>query len=83
MDIYKLRTTEGHELKDMGPGSEDITQDWAPILNALHKLVEVTKVPGRKAKCKLQHLSARVLTQVLYSLRPKLLPHDGFQASVN
>ncbi len=46
-----------HELKDLHPGSHDITGDWQPVLTALFKLVESLKVPGRKAKCKLQNHS--------------------------
>ena len=52
--IFKARTTEGTELKEMHPGTDDVTDDWQPILNSLHKLVEGFKVPGRRAKCKLQ-----------------------------
>jgi len=43
-----------HELKGMEKGTEDIVDDWQPILSNLHKIVEILKVPGRKAKCKLQ-----------------------------
>ena len=49
-----MRTTEGHELKEMHPGMEDITDDWEKPLAQLFKLTELLKVPGRKAKCKLQ-----------------------------
>ena len=52
--IIKARRTEGHELCKFQQGQEDITDDWQPVLNNIFKLVEVLKVPGRKAKCKLQ-----------------------------
>ena len=52
--LFKMKTTEGHEMKDMHPGLEDITDDWEKPLNALFRLTELLKVPGRKAKCKLQ-----------------------------
>ena len=48
-----MRTTEGHELKELHPGSDDILDDWEKILQNLFKLTENLKVPGRKAKCKL------------------------------
>ena len=51
-----MRTTEGHELKEMHPGMEDIIDDWEKPLAQLFKLTELLKVPGRKAKCKLQFL---------------------------
>ena len=52
--IFKARKETHHELKEMHPGTDDITSDWEKVLNDLFKLVEVLKVPGRKAKCKLQ-----------------------------
>lgn len=30
--LYKMRTTEGHELKELHPGSDDIVDDWEKIL---------------------------------------------------
>ena len=62
--IFKARTTEGHELKEMHPGTDDIIGDWVPVLNALFKLVEVMKVPGRKAKCKLQYIYKSIRVRV-------------------
>ena len=52
--IFKMRTSEGHELKDLHPGSDDILDDWEKVLASIFKLTEVLKIPGRKAKCKLQ-----------------------------
>jgi len=52
--IHKLRSEEGHELNAMHPGSDDITGDWEKPLNEIFKLTEILKIPGRKAKCKLQ-----------------------------
>ena len=50
--IVKVINTEGTELNKFDRGNDDITDDWQPTLNHLFKLVEVLKVPGRKAKCK-------------------------------
>lgn len=52
--LFKMRTTEGHELKELHPGSDDILDDWEKPLTALFRLTEILKIPGRKAKCKLQ-----------------------------
>lgn len=30
--LFKWRTTEGHELKQLHPGSDDILDDWEKIL---------------------------------------------------
>lgn len=51
---FRKNTENKHELKDLHPGSHDITDEWKPVLESLFKLVELLKVPGRKAKCKLQ-----------------------------
>jgi hypothetical protein len=50
--LQKYRKVEAHELKDFEDGFDDILDEWSPVLNAIFKLVEVLKVPGRKAKCK-------------------------------
>ena len=52
--IFKIRKDANHELKGMENGTDDIVDDWAPVLNKIFKLVEILKVPGRKAKRKLQ-----------------------------
>ena len=50
--IYKYKMDKSHELADLGNGTDDIIDDWQMILDAVFKLVEVLKVPGRKAKGK-------------------------------
>lgn len=50
--LYNTRKNEPHELKELHPGSDDILDDWQPVLANLFKLVETLKVPGRKSKCK-------------------------------
>ena len=52
--LFKIRKDPNHELKAMENGTDDIVDDWAPVLNKIFKLVEILKVPGRKAKRKLQ-----------------------------
>ena len=46
-----------HELKDLANGTDDITHDWEKILASIFKLVELFKVPGRKAKGKFYRCS--------------------------
>ena len=50
--LFKMRKDSTHELKELHNGTDDILHDWQEILNALFKLVEGFKVPGRKSKCK-------------------------------
>lgn len=57
--LNKMWMTDGHELKDMHPGTDDILDDWEIPLSKLFKLTEILKVPGRKAKCKLQFLATQ------------------------
>jgi hypothetical protein len=45
----------GGEVKACDNAFVDIVDDWQPIMNILFEICEVYKVPGRKAKCKLQH----------------------------
>jgi len=52
--IFKVRKTEGHELNRLNNGTDDIVDDWQPLLDKIFKLTELFKVPGRKAKSKLQ-----------------------------
>ena len=51
--LMKYRKVENHELKQFEDGFDDILDNWSPVLNAVFKLVDCLKVPGRKAKCKL------------------------------
>ena len=44
----------GGEVKACDNAFVDIVDDWQPIMNILFEICEVYKVPGRKAKCKLQ-----------------------------
>lgn len=50
MHIQKNRKNEEHELCKLEMGMEDIIGDWSDTLNAIFKLVEGFKVPGRKSK---------------------------------
>ena len=50
--IYNTRKFENHELKELHPGSDDILDDWQPVLNNIFKLAEGIKLQGRKSKCK-------------------------------
>ena len=43
-------------------GTVDIIEEWQPFLNELHQLTAMLKVPGRKAKCKIN------LTYALYRI---------------
>ena len=54
--LYKIRKNEasGHELNRLTNAWDDITDDWQPVLDKIFKLTELFKVPGRKAKSKLQ-----------------------------
>lgn len=52
--LYKIRKTEGHEFNKIQNGTDDIVDDWQGILDKIFKLTELFKVPGRKAKSKLQ-----------------------------
>lgn len=47
-----LTDGEPHELKELANGTDDIVDDWEKILASVFKLVELFKVPGRKAKGK-------------------------------
>jgi hypothetical protein len=47
---------QSSEVKGLDNAYVDIIDDWQPILNFLFKVCETMKVPGRKAKCKLQKL---------------------------
>ena len=83
--IFKARTTEGHELKEMQlfshPGTDDITGDWQPVLNALFKLVEVTKHQAAKLRVSYNicRMSRRVNSPInrFFSFRAKYVPHYG------
>ena len=68
--LNKMWTTDGHELKDMHPGSDDILDDWDIPLSKLFKLTEILKVPGRKAKCKLQFLATQQFVLTSFILQP-------------
>lgn len=54
--LIAIRKNEERELGKMEKGTEDIIENWQPILDYLFKLSEQLKVP-RKAKRKLQHFS--------------------------
>lgn len=54
--IFAARTggdKKNEEIKALQNGTEDITGDWGPILQDLHDLVELLRVPGKKSKSKL------------------------------
>lgn len=53
LKIFAVRKNESHELGKIQDGTDDIIDDWQPVLNNIFKLVETLKVPGRKAKRKL------------------------------
>ena len=48
----------------MERGTEDITDDWSDVLNAVFKLVEGWKVPGRKAKSYDQNIFRTMIFKV-------------------
>ena len=60
--LFKQRKEGDHELTKLGAGTEDIVDDWQAILTNMYNLVEVLKVPGRKAKCKLHHRQLQSIT---------------------
>ena len=54
VEIMKHRKNENHEMCKFNAGTDDIIGDWKDILEKIFKLGEAMKVPGRKAKRKLQ-----------------------------
>ena len=54
MKFWNELDRAGGEVKACDNAFVDIVDDWQPIMNILFEVCDVYKVPGRKAKCKLQ-----------------------------
>jgi len=60
-----VRKNEAHELGKIQDGTDDIIDNWQPVLNNIFKLVDALKVPGRKAKRKLHICLNSILTWLI------------------
>lgn len=81
--IFEARTSgeaKYREIKALQNGTEDIVEDWKQLLDNLHKLCELMKVPGRKAKSKCKRSPSRLTRDARRRLRLGNGAHDGVQA---
>lgn len=80
LKIFAVRKNESHELGKIQDGTDDIIDDWQPVLNNIFKLVETLKVPGRKAK---QYEQFVFRTMVFKRLQEDFIEIDGIKYEVS